>query len=321
MLIALYVFIFLASCFLLGFSSKWLIGALSRIALFFKIKEFVIAFFLMAFATTIPNLIVGIISALHKIPELSFGDVIGGNIVDLSLVLGLGVLLSKAGIPAESRVVQKSSIFTIFIAIFPLLLILDGNLSRVDGFLLLLSFFCYIFWIFSKRERFTKVYNDLTEPLNLKRFFKDFSIIIIGITLLLAGAQGIIKSASFFSAAFGLPLSLIGLLIVGLGNCLPETFFVIRAAQKQESWMILGNLMGSVIMCATLVLGIVSLISPITITNFSPFAVARIFMVISILFFLLYVKTGKKISKNEGIFLIGIYVLYLLAEIFMRYLS
>ena len=141
--------------------------------MFFKIKEFVIAFFLMAFATTIPNLIVGIISALHKIPELSFGDVIGGNIVDLSLVLGLGVLLSKAGIPAESRVVQKSSIFTIFIAIFPLLLILDGNLSRVDGFLLLLSFFCYIFWIFSKRERFTKVYNDLTEPLNLKRFFSE----------------------------------------------------------------------------------------------------------------------------------------------------
>ncbi|PJA01069.1 hypothetical protein COX75_00835, partial [bacterium (Candidatus Gribaldobacteria) CG_4_10_14_0_2_um_filter_33_15] len=78
----LYIFIFLISCLLLTFSNKWLIGALSRIALFLQMKEFVVAFFLMAFAVSIPNLFVGIISALNKIPELSFGDVVGGNIVD-----------------------------------------------------------------------------------------------------------------------------------------------------------------------------------------------------------------------------------------------
>jgi cation:H+ antiporter len=120
---------------------------------------------------------------------------------------------------------------------------------------------------------------------------------------------------------FHLPIAIIGLLIVGLGNCMPETFFTLRAAQKGDSWMVIGDLMGGVIMCATLVLGVVSLIKPIIITNFSPFAAARVFMIISALFFLFSVRTGQKITKREGTILVFIYVFYLLAEILIRYIS
>jgi len=315
----LYIFIFLTSCLLLAFSSKWLIGALSRIALFLKIKEFIVAFFLMAFAVSIPNLIVGIISAIQKIPELSFGDVIGGNIVDLSIVLGLGALISRAGISADSRTVQTSSIYTIFVAVLPLVLIFDGRLSRIDGLLLILIFACYIFWIFSKKERFTKIYDHSPKSLSSKRFLKDLFILIGVALLLLIGAEGVIKSASFFAEEFNLPLSMIGLLVVGLGNCLPETFFTLRAAKKGEDWMVLGDLTGGVVVTATLVLGIVALICPIQIADFSPFAAARIFLIIAAIHFLLCIRTGQKITKREGLHLIGIYVAYLLVEIFMRY--
>ncbi len=318
-MLILYIFIFLISCLLLAFSSKWLIGVLSRIALFLQIKEFIVAFFLMAFAVSIPNLIVGIISAIQGIPELSFGDVIGGNIIDLSIVLGLGALISKAGISADSRTVQRSSIYTIFVALLPLLLIFDGRLSRVDGVLLIFSFLCYLFWIFSKRERFSKIYDHPSKPLNLSRFLKDLFLLTGGIILLLLAAEGVVKSASFFSQAFNLPLSLIGLLIVGLGNSLPETFFTFRAAQKGEDWMVLGDLTGGVVVTATLVLGTVALICPIQIADFSPFAVARIFMIFSAVHFLLCIRTGQKITRREGMHLIGIYVAYLLVEIFMRY--
>ena len=75
---------------------------LSRIALFLKLKEFVVGFFIMAFAASLPNLFVGIVAALNKIPQLSFGDVIGGNIVDLSLVIGLAALLSGGGFPLKA---------------------------------------------------------------------------------------------------------------------------------------------------------------------------------------------------------------------------
>lgn len=319
-MLILYIFIFLVSCFLLAFSSRWLIGALSRVAFCLQVKEFIVAFFVMAFAASLPNLVVGITAALKGIPELSFGDVIGGNIIDLSLVLGLGALIARGGLQANSQTVQKSSIYTIFIAVLPILLVADGNLSRIDGVILLLSFFLYVFWIFSKKENFEKVYANCP-PFSTKKFLQDCFIIIACGLLLFAGAKGLVASASFFSAMFNLPLAIIGLLIVGLGNCMPETFFTLRAAQKGDSWMVIGDLMGGVIMCATLVLGIVSIIKPIIITDFSPFAAARAFMVISAILFLVVLRTGKLITKREGVILIFIYIFYLLTEILIKYIG
>ncbi len=317
-MILLHVLIFLISCLILALSSKWLVDALIRIALFLQLKEFVVAFFLMAFATSLPNLFVGVISALNKIPELSFGDVVGGNIFDLSILVGLTALISRDGLLAESRTVQGSSIFTISIAVLPLFLIFDGSLSRGDGVLLIFSFFCYIFWLFSKKDRFSKTYDHFHEALDSKRFLKDILIMTGGIILLMLGGEGVVKSASFFSQTFGLSLGLIGVLIVGVGNCLPETFFTIQAARKGQDWMILGNLMGSVVIVATLVLGIVALICPIEISDFSPFAVARFFLIISAVFFLFFVRTNRKITKKEALFLIGLYILFVLAEIFTK---
>jgi len=282
-------------------------------------REFVVAFFMIAFAASIPNLFVGISSALHKIPQLSFGEVVGGNVIDLTLAVALAALIAK-GLPAESRVVQTSSIFTIAIAVLPLLLILDGLLGRGDGIILILAFFFYLFWLFSKKERFTKIYNTPKIPIlkEFKIFIKDLGRVILGIMILLLAAEGIVRSVSFIAQSLNLSIALIGILIVGLGNALPETYFAIASARKGQTWMILGNLMGSVIVPATLVLGIVALICPIEILDFSPFAIARFFLIISALFFLFFVRTGKKITKKEALFLLGIYILFVTAEILTK---
>ncbi len=315
----LYILIFLASCVLLYFAGNWVIGGLMRIAKYLNWREFVVAFFVMAFAASLPNLFVGLSSVFHKIPQLSFGDIVGGNLVDLTIVVALAALVAK-GLPAESRMVQTSSIFTILIAILPLLLILDGKLGRGDGILLILVFFLYIFWLFSKKERFAKVYDGETESITkeFKIFFKSFGKIIFGIILLLLAAEGIVRSAAFFAQSLNLPLALIGILIVGLGNALPETYFAVISAKKGQTWMILGNLMGSVIVPATLVLGIVALICPIEIIDFSPFAIARFFLIISALFFLFFVRTGRKITRKEALFLLLIYIAFVATEILTR---
>lgn len=312
----LYIFIFLVSCFILFISSRWLIDALSKIAKYLGWKEFVVAFFMMAFAVSLPNFFVGIISAFNKIPELSFGDVIGGNIVDLSLVVGLAALISKSGLSASSRTVQGSSIFTILIAVLPLLLAFDGTLSRADGMILLFAFFCYIFWLFSKEDRFTKVYDGIIEPMTFKFFFKNFILFFISAVLLIVAAQGVVKSAVFFANYLSLPLGLIGILIVGLGDSLPEMFFSLQAARKSQDWLLLGDLMGGVVITATLVLGIVALICPIEIGNFSALAIGRLFLVVSALFFLIFLRSGKKITRKEAFILLGIYILFLITEIF-----
>ena len=136
--------------------------------------------------------------------------------------------------------------------------------------------------------------------------------------MLLLSGQGIVKSAVFFSDYFHFPLALIGILVVGLGTALPELSFTLQAARKSQDWMIVGNVMGSVIMTATLVLGTVALISPIIIPDFSPFAIGRIFLIIAAVFFLIFIRTGHKITRKEAVFLLGIYILFVLVEILAR---
>lgn len=279
-------------------------------------REFIVAFFIMAFAASLPNLFVGVTSSLKDVPELSLGDVAGNNLVALTIGIALAVLIGKKELPAESQTVQITSIFTIIAALLPLILILDSNLSRIDGILLIGLFIFYCSWLFSKKERFTRIYENHKTPIlkEFETFLKDLVKIILGIILLLAAAQGIVASAQFFANNFNLSIILVGVLITGLGNALPEIYFAVISAKRGESWMVLGDLMGAVIMPATLVLGIVALINPISGVDFSPFVVARFFLIIAATFFLLFVRTGRKITRKEAWFLLFIYFLFLISE-------
>ena len=320
-MILLYIFIFLICCALLYFSGEWVIGGLMRMARFLNWKEFVVAFFVIAFAASLPNFFLGVTSALKGIPQLSFGDVAGNNLVALTLAVALAVLFAKGReIPAESRIVQATSIFTIIAALLPLFLILDGKLSRTDGILLIAFFIFYLAWLFSKKERFAKIYNTHKIPIikEFKLFLKDLGKLILGIVLLIVSVQGIVASAQFFAKSFDISLVLIGVLITGLGSALPEIYFAVSAARKGESWMILGDLMGAVIVPATLVLGIVALIHPIEIFDLTSLAIARLFLLISAIFFLFFVRTDKKITRKEALFLLLIYLAFVVIEILTK---
>jgi len=241
--------------------------------------------------------------------------VVGTNICSLTLIIGLSAIISKAGLSVPSRTVQGSAIFTILVAVLPLLLALDGNLNRIDGILLLSAFLFYLSWLFQKRERFEKVYDKDVGSQNIKSFLKHVLFFIFSAVLLYLAGRQIVNSAIFFSKYFYLDLGIIGILIVGFGNALPELSFTLQAARKSQDWFIVGDVMGSVILTATLVLGSVVLISPIENLELSPFFIARIFLLISALFFLVFIKTGKKITAREGYFLVLIYFIFLIFEI------
>jgi len=318
-MIYFYLFIFIFCFFILAYSSKRLVGSLTIIAKFLRWKEFVVAFFTMALAATIPNLSVGISSAIHKIPQLSFSEIMGGNIIDLTITMALAVFISKNGLRLASKTVQGTAIFTLFLPILPLILAIDKEISRIDGFILILAFIIYSLWLFGKKDRFSKVYNRIKKPIKTKEVFSHIFKILFSITLLLLAAEGIVRSVTYFSIFLNFPLVLIGILIVGLGNSLPEIFFSIQAAKKGKSWMVAGNLMGAIIFPVTLVLGVVALICPIKIINFSPFFIGRFFLIISAVFFLIFIRSGKRISKKEAIFLLFIYIAFILTEILFYY--
>jgi len=315
-----YILLFTICCLAIFYSGKLVVESLAGIARFLNWREFVVAFFVIALAGAIPNLFVGISSALHGMPELSFGDIIGGNLFDLTIVVALAVLISN-GLPAQSRAIQTTSAFTVVLAILPLLLILDGTLSRGDGIVLISAFLFYAIWLFSKRERFTKVYDEKEKipPIKgFKFFLKDVARVVLGLTVLILAAEGIVRSAGFFAESFEISLALVGILIVAIGNALPETYFVLVLARSGQNWMILGDLMGSIIIPSTLVLGIVALINPIEIHDFSPFAIGRIFLIIAVLFFFFSVKSDRKITRKEALFLLFLYVLFVVIQILTK---
>ena len=314
-----YSLVFIISCIIFYFSGELIVKSLIKVARYLGWKEFALSFIVMAFVASFPNLFVGISAALHGVSELSFGDVIGGNLIDLTLSIGLAAIFAKKGIPAKSRTVQTTLFFTIIAAALPLILIFDHVLSRTDGILLIMFFLFYVIWLFSKKERFSKTCeqtNNVTKSFQ-SSFFGLFKI-VFALIMFIVASEGIVRSAKFFATTFDLPIVLIGLFIVGLGNCLPEIFFAITSAKNNYGWMVLGDLMGAVVAPATLVLGIVAIISPIHINGFNHIALARMFTFLAIIFFFLFIKNDQKISKRESVFLLLIYVAFIISAIFIK---
>lgn len=315
-----YITLFIVSSLLLFWAGNFLSGAFLRIARILGWKEFVVSFFILSFAASAPEFLIGLSSALHRIPDLAFGDIVGANIIHFTLAVSLCALFLKDGIAVESRTVQAGSLFAVIATILPFLLMWDGVLDRIDGLLLILLFAYYSAWLFSRRERFSKIYNGEKHKKlcweNINIFFKDLGLVLGGIVLLLVSAEGIIRSAKFFAGSFDLSLGLVGVLIVGAGTALPESYFSVVLARRDQGWMILGNLMGCTAVTATMVLGLIALIHPVRIDNPSPFVIGRFFLVAAAVFFLLFLRNDRRISRQEAFFLLMLYAAFVLVEIF-----
>ena len=304
------IVVFVLSCFLIIFSSRMIVDALRRITFCLGWKEFVVAFFAASVGAVIPELFIGVRAALKGVPELALGSIIGQNIILLTLSIAICTFILKE-VVVESRTVRAGATFALFAVTLPFILLWNGTLSRIDGVILIVACLLYIFWIFSKEDHFLKKYDKVP---GRSSFPKDALVVFLGFLFVVLSAEGIIYSAENISSYFGMPVAVFGLFAVGMGVALPETFFSITLASRGQSWMILGGILGAVSLSATLVLGIVAVISPIEVVDFSSLRVAQYFLVSAGFFLLLFVRTSNKITKREAWFLFGIYVLFLLFE-------
>lgn len=317
-MIYLYILIFIISCLILVRSGTWVVQALTRIAQFLKWREFIVTAVLMAFATSLPEIFIGINSALGKVPSLSFGTIIGSNIIALTLIIGIGTFLAK-GLRFQGKVLQRSSFDASLITLLPLLLILDKRLSRIDGLILLSVFIFYFRQLLSQEERFTRILSnsfkeDRTE---FKIFLNNLGIFLGGVLLVLLSAEGIVFSSSNLASALGLPLIIIGALFVALGTSLPEITFGIRSIAMGRKEMIIGVVIGSVVINSTLVLGLVALICPFEVADLLPYLIGTAFTMITALFFTIFSRTHEIISKKEAVFLLLIYIAFVLVQVFL----
>jgi len=306
--------VFLIACLVLVISGNLLVKTLTKIAAFLKLSEFVVGFIIMAFATSIPELFVGITSALAGKSALALGNVIGANIINLTLVVGIAILLGR-GIKIESKKTKTDSLYMVFIAALPMILmIIGGSLSRIDGIILLAAFALYAGRILKQRRLFKK---EVEDGIKRKDIILTTILFVFSLALLFLSARFVVGYATLLSVDLALPPIIVGLFIISIGTTLPELTFGSRAVLAGRSEMALGNLIGSVIVNSTLVLGITSIIYPIT-ANILLFSVSAIFMVIVAFLFATFVESGDRLYIKEGISLILLYIFFVIIEFYIK---
>jgi len=306
------IFYFILSSIFLIVSGVFLVRSLVKISRFLGISEFSAAFIIMAFASSVPELFVGISSAISGNPGLSLGNVIGANILNLTLVSGIIIISAKKIKFKPKRITHDAYLMIASVLLIIVLYFIGNSLSRFDGFILIAFFLVNIYQIFKKRERDGK---DKLEKGDKKFFW--IGVFLVSLIVLFVSSSFIVRYASDLAVNFGFSEIILGLFLVSIATTLPELTFGLSAATLEHKIMAIGNQIGSVFVNSTLILGIVSLIHPITV-EFRPFLVAAIFMFISAYIFVTFVKRGGVLERKDGFALILIYVAFLVVEFFVR---
>lgn len=306
--------IFILAAAVLAKSAVFLIDTLTRIALTLRVSEYLVGFVIMAFAASLPDLSVGIASAIQKKPILSLGNVIGTGIADPTLILGLAALIA-GGLRVQTHVRNREIFYANLSVIAPLVMLLDGKLTRNEGLILLLFFVLLVYNLVLQSREYTKIIADHRPKRSL---FKEFGFFGLGIAFLLGSAWVLVKSGETIAVALGIPTILIGLFVITLGTSLPELSFSILAAIKRQGALVMGAILGCVVTDATLVLGITALIHPITLSteDFNVFLTSGGALIFALLIFTLFVRSEYKISKKEALALVLGYLVFVIAELF-----
>ena len=288
-----------------------------------KIRKFALTSLILGLATSLPELFVGLSASFAGKSILSLGNIMGANIANLSLVVGGAALISGA-LRVEDIFLKKDVFYVFLAATAPMILLTDKVLSRIDGLILLTLYVFYQIVIFSEkkhRQEFKKtqeigVIHRLIRKMNHLETKKEIGWILLSIIILLFSADFLVKIAMKLAVVLNLPLILIGLLIVSVGTTLPELVFSIKAIKDKQSSMVFGNLSGSIVANATLIIGLVALISPIRIQAFTSYLLATMAFVIIFGLFYFFIRTKHRLDRWEGLILFLIYLLFIIFQFF-----
>jgi cation:H+ antiporter len=300
---------------LLVLGGNWLLKAAVGFSLRLKIPKIVIGMTVVSFATSAPELIVSVKSALEGHAEIALGNVIGSNIANLALVLAITILLStinveKSFYKTDWPVMMISSVLLyVFIAF-------DGILSRGEG--IILVSLLIVFLIYLLRFQKTAVVDEMPEDDEELPLYKNVFFLAIGGVALWGGSELLIDGAVGMAKHFEVSERIIGITIISIGTSVPELAASVIAVLKKEKAISLGNLIGSNVFNILAVLGITSIVQPFKIVD-QALLTNDIFWMLAISFLILplnFVPVSMKLSWKEGLILISLYGLFLFQMFF-----
>ena len=300
---------------LLIVGGNWLLKAAVGLSLKLNISKVVIGLTVVSFATSAPELIVSVKSALDGFPDLALGNVVGSNIANLALVLGITVILSAIDV---EKSFYKIDWPILMIASFLLYLFLqnDAVIDAVEGgvlFLFLVLFLLYVLK-FQKQTNHVEEISETEELLSLTRIV---GFLVIGGVALWAGSEVLILGAVNLATAFGVSERIIGITVVSIGTSIPELSASIVAVLRKEKAISLGNLIGSNIFNILAVLGITAIITPIELRD-TDLLEYDIFWMLGISFLMLplvFLPKKLRLDWKAGIILLALYLAFVITTL------
>jgi cation:H+ antiporter len=295
-------------------ADRFVLGA-STTARNLGVSTLVIGLTIVSFGTSAPEIITSATAALRGAPELAIGNVLGSNIANIGLVLGLTALICPIVIPAS---LLKEELPVLLIVTFAALFIFyDLYLNWIDGIILLILLACFTFFVFKIKSHLADT--PLSEPEEVSEYIADMStakslgLMLFGLILLLISANALVYGATGIARALGVSELVIGLTIVAIGTSLPELAASVASVLKGHHDIAIGNVVGSNILNLLLVLPVPAFLAPLNIeeTVFWRDGGMMLIMTLTLaVFILIKIKTGQRFGRFLGAVLMLMYITY-----------
>lgn len=293
--------------------ADWLVKGAVSVAKHYNISELAIGLTIVAFGTSAPELVVNIVSSIKGYNDVTMGNVVGSNLFNLMLILGISGVVFPLSV--KIKTIWNEIPFSLFAAI--LLLILanytsndtkGASIGRLDGIVLLIFFVCFMVYIFVNLR---KNADTLESGYSKKKPFVSFVFIVIGLISLVLGSRLVIDNAVKVAQYLGASEKIIGITIVSAGTSLPELMTSVVAAFRKKSDIAIGNIIGSNIFNILLIVGVSSLIAPISYNTSFNMEILLLIIATILLFVFMFSGQKYKLDRWEAGFLLTGYVAYM----------
>jgi len=309
-MVALQIFYLLVLGIILAVSANWVVKATAYFSKQLRVQSFLFGFLILGFATTIPEMFVAFQAVKDGVPQLSVGNLLGGSILLLSFVMGGSAIFLKRIILDHGMTKRDIGLSTLVVAM-PALALWDGQLTRLEGVILLASYLVHVFFI-NREQHIT----DSVEH-HAKSIKHPLHAIFLGIGGLIGlafSSRYIVSIAEGLARQWNISPFVIGLMLVTFGTNLPEITLAVEAILKKKRDIAFGDVLGSAVI-NTPILGIICIISPFSVPDYLRMRVTLALLFIVSLFFFIAALSKRDITRKEGLVLLASYVLFVVFEL------
>jgi cation:H+ antiporter len=323
--------------------SDYFVKSASAIAEKLGVSEFVIGLTLVAVGTSIPELASSIVASIQHASGIVVGNVVGSNIVNIGLIVGLAAFLSP--MKTEVEMLKRDGYIMLFAAVLFFVFAFNGELSKIESGIFILLYIAYSFFLFEEAEKYEgklhfkefiiyffkfQYINSAKQKLNgissgvnptngdsgnktnqKEGFSKDILTLVLSCAAIIIGAEYFVDESIFFAELIGISDTIIGTTLVAVGTSLPELAVTVSAAKQGYGNIALGNIIGSNITNVLMILGVSGLLFPIAVAKISLFFSTPVMILISVIL-LIFISTDWEIKRWEGVALMAFYAAFLL---------